>query len=109
MSLIANVGSSLTLTAAASGSPAPTFQWRKDGSIIAGATSASYTITSVAATDIGSYTLVATNVLGSAVSDTAVISVNTAVTKASGGGAIETWFAGALLLLGMARWMARRR
>jgi plastocyanin len=69
-------GAAVTFTAAASGSPAPTYQWRKNGSSITGATSASYTIASVATTDAGTYTVVATNTAGSATSNNAVLTVN---------------------------------
>ena len=62
-------GASVTFTAAASGSPTPTYQWQKDGANISGATSASYTIASAATTDAGTYTVVATNSAGSATSN----------------------------------------
>ena len=61
-SLTVTAGSPVTFTAAANGTPAPTFQWQLGGVNIAGATSASYTIASAATTDAGTYTLVATNV-----------------------------------------------
>ncbi len=61
-------GSSVTLSASASGAPAPTFQWRKNGANIAGATSATYTIASVAAGDAANYDVVVTNSQGSATS-----------------------------------------
>ncbi len=66
-----NLGASVTFTAAVSGNPAPTFRWRKNGASITGARSVTYTIPSVAATDAGTYTLFATNSLGS-VTSTAV-------------------------------------
>jgi plastocyanin len=70
------VGASVTFTAAASGTPAPTYQWRKDGVNISGATSASYTISSVATGNAGTYTVVATNSAGSAISNGAMLTVN---------------------------------
>ena len=73
-------GNSTTFTAAASGSPTPTYQWRKNAANISGATSASYTISSVAAGDAGTYTVVATNSVGSATSNGAVLTVNVAPT-----------------------------
>lgn len=72
-------GSPVTFTAAASGTPAPTFQWKKGGVNISGATSASYTISSTVAGDAGSYTVVATNSAGSATSNAATLTVTTAV------------------------------
>lgn len=71
-------GAALTLTAAASGSPTPTFQWRFNGNPISGATAATYTIPSVALANAGSYTVVATNSAGSATSNAAVVVVNQA-------------------------------
>jgi plastocyanin len=69
-------GTAVTFTAAASGSPAPTYQWRKNGTNITGATSASYTIASATTADAGTYTVVATNAAGSATSNNAVLTVN---------------------------------
>ncbi len=71
-------GAAVTFTAAASGSPTPTFQWRKDGADIAGATGASYSIASVAAGNAGSYTVVAANSAGSVTSSAAVLTVSAA-------------------------------
>ena len=71
-------GSSVTFTAAASGSPTPTYQWMKGGVVISGATSASYTIASTVTGDAGSYTVAATNSANSATSNTATLTVNAA-------------------------------
>lgn len=75
-------GSSVTFTAAASGPPDPTYQWQKDGADLAGVTTATYTIVSVAAGDAGTYTVVATNSSGSTVSDSATLMVNPALAPA---------------------------
>ena len=69
-------GSAVTFTSVASGLPAPTYQWRKNGTAISGATGATYTIASVAASDAGTYSVVATNSVGSATSTGAVLTVN---------------------------------
>lgn len=66
---------SVTFTAAASGFPAPTYQWQKGGAAIAGATSATYTIATTSLADAATYTCVATNSLGSATSNGAVLTV----------------------------------
>ncbi len=69
-------GANVNFTAAASGDPTPTFQWRKDGVNIGGATAATLSLTSVGTTDAGSYTVVATNSEGSATSNAATLTVN---------------------------------
>lgn len=75
-------GASVTFIAAANGSPAPTYQWKKDGVTISGATGSSYTIASVTAGDAGNYTVVASNLAGSATSNAAVLSVVVAPSNA---------------------------
>jgi len=105
------VGSSGSFGVVATGSPAPTYQWRKDGADIAGATSDTYTITKVAMSDAGTYTVVVTNSAGSVTSNGAiltVISTTGGAASGSGGGSMEAWFAGMLALLGAARWMTRK-
>jgi len=72
------VGGAASFTAAASGTPAPTYQWRKDGVNVAGATSGTLSLTNVQNSDAGSYTLVATNSAGSATSSAATLTVNAA-------------------------------
>ena len=71
-----NVGDSITLTAAATGTPAPTFQWQKNGSNIAGANASSLSIANAQTSDSGSYAVVASNTAGSATSSAATITVN---------------------------------
>jgi hypothetical protein len=53
-----------------------TYQWRKDGVDIPGATSSSYYLYDASAANAGAYTVVATNRNGSVTSDTAVLTVN---------------------------------
>ncbi len=64
----AQVGASATLSVSATGTPAPSYQWRKDGTAIAGATSAKLVIASVQTTDAGSYDVVVSNSVGSVTS-----------------------------------------
>jgi hypothetical protein len=73
----AAVGASVTFTVVAAGSPAPTYQWRKNGAAIIGATNAAYSIANAQATDAGNYSVVASNNLGSATSAVAALSVGT--------------------------------
>lgn len=68
-------GGSVTFSATASGTPTPTLQWAKDGTLLAGATAASYTISSARATDAGAYTVVATNSVNSVTSNSAQLTV----------------------------------
>ncbi|HTO03376.1 MAG TPA: immunoglobulin domain-containing protein, partial [Opitutus sp.] len=63
-----NVGDIVTLKVAASGSPAPNYQWKKDGIAISGATGATLALDSVTALDAGNYSVVATNSAGSVTS-----------------------------------------
>jgi len=78
-------GANVTFTAAASGSPAPTYQWRKDGVVlgnggnISGATTATLTLASVAAADAGAYGVVASNTAGDATSSDATLTVNSGI------------------------------
>ena len=71
-----NAGDTLSLTALASGDPAPTYQWRKDGTAIDGATGSSLTIAKATAADAGAYTVVATNSAGSATSASATVTIH---------------------------------
>jgi hypothetical protein len=73
----AEVGASVTFSASVTGSPVPALQWRRNGSAIAGATTASLVIASVIAADAGDYTLVATNSAGTATSNVARLTVTT--------------------------------
>jgi hypothetical protein len=69
------IGTQASFTAAASGIPDPTYQWQKDTVDIAGATSATYVISSISAGDDGSYRCVATNSCGSVTSNPADLAV----------------------------------
>ncbi len=54
-----------------------TYQWKKDGTAISGATSSSYKINSVKSGDAGSYTVMVSNSIGNLTSDEAVLTVIT--------------------------------
>lgn len=65
------VGDNATLTVAATGGTGPyTYKWYKGVTLVAGATSASYTITGLVLGDAGSYTCVVTTLNGAGVSTT---------------------------------------
>ncbi|HWQ32803.1 MAG TPA: immunoglobulin domain-containing protein [Blastocatellia bacterium] len=63
---------------AASGTAPLSYQWRKNGSAISGATSATYSITAASVADAGSYDVVVTSSCGAVVSNVAILTVNTA-------------------------------
>ena len=68
-------GNNTSFSVSASGAAPLSYQWRKDGSPIAGATDGSFSLTGVSSTDIGSYTVTVTNVAGSSISRAATLSV----------------------------------
>ncbi|HUG13091.1 MAG TPA: immunoglobulin domain-containing protein, partial [Opitutaceae bacterium] len=69
-------GEPASFTVAATGTAPLSYQWRKGGVNIGGATSATYNIAATVAADAGSYTCVVTNVAGSATSNDATLTVN---------------------------------
>jgi hypothetical protein len=69
-------GSTVTLSVSASGSQPFSYQWRRNGVSISGATTASYTISNVQTSQAGNYTVVVSNSSGTATSATAVLTVN---------------------------------
>ena len=71
-----NVGTTVTFTAAVSGTPAPTLQWKKDNVAIAGQTGASLVLNDVQTGTAGTYTCVATNSSGAVTSSGAVLTVS---------------------------------
>jgi hypothetical protein len=68
-------GASVTFTVAASGTPTPAIQWRKDGVAIAGATGATLTLPNVSAASAGTYTALVTNTAGTVTTAAAVLTV----------------------------------
>ena len=68
-------GGSASFSVLASGTPAPTFQWRLDGNDIAGATGPSLSVDAVTPANAGSYSVVVQNVAGSVPSADAVLAV----------------------------------
>src|ERR1700678_3399271 len=69
-----------TFSVAASSGTTLTYQWRKNGAWISGATASSYTIANVQATDQGSYLDKVINGGGSVKSSNAILTVNVAPT-----------------------------
>jgi pectate lyase/pectin methylesterase-like acyl-CoA thioesterase len=75
-----DAGATVSFTAGGlPGYPAATYQWKKGGVDIPGATAATLTLTNVQGADAGDYTLTLTNSAGSATSQAATLTVNTTV------------------------------
>lgn len=70
-----NAGSNVVFTSLAAGSPTMSYQWRKNGQPIDGATAATLTLSNVQAGDAASYDIVATNSVNSATSAAATLTV----------------------------------
>jgi hypothetical protein len=70
------VGSPATFSVVATGYPAPTYQWSKNGATISGATSSSYTTPAVVAGDSGStFSVIVSNAGGSVTSSVVTLTV----------------------------------
>jgi cyclophilin family peptidyl-prolyl cis-trans isomerase len=67
-------GSTVVFNAAALG--APTFQWRRNGTVIPGATSATLVLPAATAANAGTYTVAASNGSGSATSEAVQLALN---------------------------------
>lgn len=70
-----NAGATANFFVSAGGTAPLSYQWRKDGSDIPGATSASLAVAGVQDGDAGTYTVVVTNAAGSATSEGAALTV----------------------------------
>jgi hypothetical protein len=71
-----NIGMPALFEAAAEGTGAISYQWFKDGTPIVGQTSASFRIPAVTANDIGSYTVSATDSVGTTMSSPATLVID---------------------------------
>ena len=71
-------GEDVTFTVGVSGSSPLSYQWRKGGTAISGATGSSLTLNDVQMSDAGSYSVVASNPHGGVTSDAAILAVSTA-------------------------------
>jgi uncharacterized repeat protein (TIGR01451 family) len=74
VSVTTNLGTSASLSVAATGG-SPTYQWKKAGVNIVGATEATLSFGTLLSTDAGSYTVVVTNAAGSVTSSAATLTV----------------------------------
>ncbi|MEK4364113.1 immunoglobulin domain-containing protein [Paenibacillus sp. FSL M8-0212] len=71
-------GQTATFSVTASGDAPLSYQWKKNGTDITGATSATLTITNAQKVDEGSYTVEVTNTAGNVTSNAALLTVNPA-------------------------------
>jgi hypothetical protein len=69
------VSNAVSFVASATGIPDPGYQWYKGASAISGATNATFTIANVQFSDAGSYSVVASNIAGTATSSSATLTV----------------------------------
>ena len=72
------VGGSATFSVRATGGSAFTYQWRKNGVPVLGATSSTYTLNGASASDVGNYDVIVTNNVGSVGSSLAQLTLATA-------------------------------
>jgi GH25 family lysozyme M1 (1,4-beta-N-acetylmuramidase) len=69
------LGTNIIFTAAATGLPTPNFQWRFNGTNIFSATNSSYAFSFVAATNVGNYSVTASNFMASVASTNAALAL----------------------------------
>ncbi|MFN3402594.1 MAG: carbohydrate-binding protein [Cytophagaceae bacterium] len=72
-----NSGATLTLSVTAQGTGNLSYQWYKGGTIITGATSATYTVNNTNSSHAGTYHVVVSNGVNTATSNNAVVTVHT--------------------------------
>jgi hypothetical protein len=70
-----NAGAALNLSVAASGAPTPSYQWRKNNTLLPNQTSASLNIPVLQLQNAGNYDVVVSNSMGSTTSNVVVIAV----------------------------------
>ncbi|HEY3132395.1 MAG TPA: immunoglobulin domain-containing protein [Acidobacteriota bacterium] len=71
-----SVGANVTFSVTAGGTTPLSYQWRKDGANISGATNATLTLNNVQRTDAGNYTVVVSNSIGTITSTAARLNVS---------------------------------
>lgn len=90
-SVAAEHGSAVVLQVVAGGSGPLSYQWLRDGSVIAGATSAGYTLPSVSLSDIGArFSVVVGNAAGAVVTPVAVLSLTPSTPQVAAGASDQT-------------------
>jgi|GEM_PF-2414939 len=71
-------GQSVSFSVAASGSGSLSYQWKKNGANIAGATAATFTLSNTSSSDAGTYSVVVTNNAGSVTSVAVALTISPA-------------------------------
>ena len=91
----AMIGGAATFAVTATGNPAPTYQWRLNGTDISGAKAATYSINPVQTGHAGSYSVVVSNTAGSVTSANASLTVTSplAITKQPQSQVVSQWSA----------------
>src|ERR1017187_3080116 len=87
-------GSSATFTATAAGTPPLAYQWRGNGTNIAGATTTWYMLSNAQPAQAGSYSLQVTNAFGSIISSNAVLTVAQAPGCVAPPAGLVSWWRG---------------
>lgn len=105
-------GGSVSFSVVATGTAPLAYQWAFNSSAIAGATNSSFSISSAASSNAGSYTVTVSNQAGSITSNVATLTVTTPPPPPApsgggggGGGAPSLWFVGMLALVGLNRYL----
>jgi pectin methylesterase-like acyl-CoA thioesterase len=73
--ITAKAGDNVSLSVVATGSPAPSYQWSRNGSAIAGATSATLALNNLTLANTGVYTVALLNDVGAVTSAPAVVAI----------------------------------
>jgi hypothetical protein len=116
VSLTIGNGGSAIFSVLAIGDAPLSYQWKKDGADLSGAVTTSYSVSSATPFYAGNYTVAVTNTYGTTLSNTATLTVNGSVpiggqswggSGTAGGGAVSSWFMGALGLLLLAKRVRR--
>jgi hypothetical protein len=112
-SLLVNAGDDASFSVTVSGRPAPLYQWRLNERDILGATDSVYTIRNAQSRAAGDYSVVVSNLISSATSNAATLTVvspdNGANGGGGGGGSAGLLFYILLATLGIARCAGVRR
>jgi trimeric autotransporter adhesin len=70
------VGTNVSFSVVATGTPPILYQWRKNGVAISGETNSTYSLSGVQTSDSGTYSVAVSNILGYAISSNATLLVN---------------------------------